>query len=50
VERRWLDGTTATAARAEAERLASAARAGKWPDPHVRAWDLDRARRAAFPT
>ena len=50
VERRWLDEATARAALAEADRLATAARAGKWPDPHVRAWDLDRARRAAFPT
>lgn len=47
VERGWLDAATARAARAEADALAAEARAGRWPSAHVRAWGLDRARRAA---
>ncbi len=44
VRRGWLDAATEARARAEAERLAAAARAGDWPPEHVRAWDLARAR------
>lgn len=40
----WLDAGTAARARAEADALADAARAGTWPPEHVRAWDLARAR------
>jgi predicted RNA-binding protein associated with RNAse of E/G family len=47
VERRWLDEETARAAREEADALAAAARAGRWPSPQVQGWDLARARRAA---
>lgn len=47
IEKGWMDGPTAEAARDEAERLAAEARAGRWPSPHVRGWDLARARRAA---
>jgi len=47
VEHGWLDEETAQAARAEADALAAAARAGRWPPPHVQGWDLARARRAA---
>ena len=43
----WMDDATARAARDEAQRLAGAARAGRWPSAHVRSWDLARARRAA---
>jgi predicted RNA-binding protein associated with RNAse of E/G family len=50
VERGWMDDATARTARAEVEALASAARAGLWPSAEVRAWDLDRARRAALST
>jgi predicted RNA-binding protein associated with RNAse of E/G family len=46
VERGWMDAPTARAARHEAEALAEAARAGAWPPPEVRAWDLARARAA----
>jgi len=46
-ERRgWVDASTAGVARAEAARLAGAARAGSWPPAHVHAWTLDRAREA----
>jgi predicted RNA-binding protein associated with RNAse of E/G family len=48
VDQRWMDDRTARAARAEADAIAAAARAGQWPSPHVRGWDLARARRAAL--
>ncbi|MET0397233.1 MAG: DUF402 domain-containing protein [Longimicrobiaceae bacterium] len=44
VRRGWMDAATEARARAEAASLAAAARAGDWPPPHVRAWDLARAR------
>lgn len=44
VERGWIDGATAAAAREHAETLALAARQGVWPPAHVAAWDLERAR------
>ena len=50
IERGWMDDDTARAAREEAEHLVAEARAGRWPSEHVRSWDLERARRAAFPT
>ncbi|HEX2093527.1 MAG TPA: DUF402 domain-containing protein [Longimicrobiaceae bacterium] len=40
----WVDPATAARAREEASSLAAAARAGSWPPPHVREWDLTRAR------
>ncbi len=40
----WIDAGTAARARAEADALADAARAGTWPLEHVRTWDLARAR------
>lgn len=40
----WIDAGTSARARAEADALADAARAGTWPPEHVRTWDLDRAR------
>ncbi len=43
----WLEPATAAAARAEADRLLAAARAGAWPPPVVRAWTLERARAVA---
>ena len=52
----WMAPATAAAAREQADRLADAARSGAWPLPHVREWDLPRARRrmlellAASPT
>jgi predicted RNA-binding protein associated with RNAse of E/G family len=44
--RRWLAAGTATAARAEADRLMAAAAAGTWPPAVAREWTLDRARAA----
>ena len=44
VRNRWLDAATARRARAEADALAAAARAGSWPPPIAREWDLARAR------
>jgi predicted RNA-binding protein associated with RNAse of E/G family len=49
VERGWLDASTAAAARAEADALLGAARAGAWPPEEVRAWTLERARAAITP-
>lgn len=40
----WLDAATAARARSEAAALATAARQGRWPPPHVEAWTLLRAR------
>lgn len=40
----WIGPDTAARARAEADALAAAARAGTWPPEHVREWDLARAR------
>jgi predicted RNA-binding protein associated with RNAse of E/G family len=42
--REWIDRSTANRARAEADRLMSAARAGSWPPPVVNEWTLDRCR------
>lgn len=47
LERGWIDAPTAAAAREHAETLALLARQGEWPPPHVREWDLARARAAA---
>ena len=44
-ERGWMDEPTARRARDEADALARAARAGRWPPDHARDWDLERARR-----
>jgi predicted RNA-binding protein associated with RNAse of E/G family len=43
VERGWIDGGTASAAREHAETLALAARQGEWPPDHVERWTLARA-------
>ncbi|HEX2189365.1 MAG TPA: DUF402 domain-containing protein [Longimicrobiaceae bacterium] len=50
VRRGWLDPETEARARAEADALAGAARAGLWPPEHVRSWDLARARAHLIPT
>ncbi|MCG6955466.1 MAG: DUF402 domain-containing protein [Gemmatimonadetes bacterium] len=42
--REWIDGPTADRARAEADRLLDAARAGSWPPPVVNEWTLERCR------
>lgn len=44
-DRGWVDEITARRALAEAEKLARAARSGRWPSPHAHGWDLDRAER-----
>jgi predicted RNA-binding protein associated with RNAse of E/G family len=43
----WVDAGLARRARAEADRLARAARDGAWPPPVARSWTLDRARASA---
>lgn len=48
--RGWLDAATGLRARAEAERLLEAARAGTWPPAIVREWTLARARAAVRAT
>lgn len=47
VDRGWITGPTARAARAEVARLLARARSGRWPPALVHAWPLDRARAAA---
>lgn len=42
-----LDGATARRARAEADRIAAAARRGAWPPETIRRWTLERALQAA---
>ncbi len=44
IQRGWLEPGLAARARAEAELLLRAARAGEWPPPVVRDWTLDRVR------
>ncbi len=47
-ERRgWAAAETIARARREADELAAAARAGKWPPPPLHEWTLERARMAA---
>jgi predicted RNA-binding protein associated with RNAse of E/G family len=42
VEQGWIDTATAEAARAQADALATEARAGSWPPQHIRDWTLER--------
>lgn len=44
IERGWIDAPTAAEAREQADALATAARRGQWPPPHIAQWDLRRAR------